>query len=124
MSVQIIRSQSGDEMVILPKADYDRLCEMAENSADIRAAGEILARLHSGAEETVPAAVASRLAGGENPVKVWRDHRQMTQEQLAAAAGMSKMYLSQIERGERRGSVRMLRRLADILAVGLDDLAE
>lgn len=123
MTVQIIRSPSGDEMVILPRADYDRLRKIAEAADDAKAAAEVLARVQSGVAETVPGDIVNRLLAGESPIKVWREHRGMTQGQLAAAIGTSKMYLSQIERGERRGSIKMLRGLAGALRVDLDDLA-
>jgi transcriptional regulator with XRE-family HTH domain len=47
----------------------------------------------------------------------------MTQQSLAALAGISKPYLSQLEHGRREGSVTVLRALAGALGVDLDDLS-
>ena len=70
----------------------------------------------------MPLVAARRLIEGEHPLKVWREHRGLTQKALAAEAGTSALYLSQIERGRRSGSTKLLRRLADALGVEIDDL--
>ena len=72
--------------------------------------------------ESFPIEVADRLVAGENPVKVYRNHRGLTQNELAAAVGIHKMYLSQIETGRRVGSTKTLAALASALNVTLDDL--
>ena len=99
---------------------------MEELLADIRDSGDIhafQADLAAGSEELIPAAVVDRLLAGEAPVRVWRGHRGMTQQALAAAAGLSKSYLSQIESGKKTGTLETLRRLARVLGVEVDDLA-
>ena len=55
-----------------------------------------------------PAHSADRLAFDENPIRVRRRRRGMTQKQLAAAAGIDDGYLSQLETGRRRGSAETL----------------
>ena len=73
-------------------------------------------------EESFPIAVVDRIVAGENPVRVYREHRRMTQKEVAQAAGISPLYLSQIERATRTGSVATLAALAKALDVDLDDL--
>lgn len=51
-----------------------------------------------------------------------RAARDLTLEDLAAAAGLSVTYLGQTERGQRNPSVLVLWRIADALEVGLDQL--
>ena len=46
----------------------------------------------------------------------------MTQQELAAASGVSPSYLGRIERGERYPSARVLRRIARPLGFGEDEL--
>ena len=72
-------------------------------------------------EESFPIEVADRLLAGESSVRVFRDHRGVTQKQLAGAAGINPLYLSQIERGVRTGSARTLSALAEALGVDVDD---
>ena len=74
-------------------------------------------------EEDVPIASARRMWDGESAVRVWRELRGMTATDLAAAADVSRSYLSAIERGAKRGSVVALKRLAGALGVGIEDLA-
>lgn len=76
--------------------------------------------LADGDEESFPLAVGERLVDGESPVKVFREHRGLTQAQLAAAAGTSAAYISQIERGDRNAGRGLLARIATALAVDLD----
>ncbi|MBP6037414.1 MAG: DUF2283 domain-containing protein [Azonexus sp.] len=72
----------------------------------------------------IPAAVANAILGGEQPVKVWRERRGLTQEALAAKAGISKACLCQIETRKRVGALKTLQVRAYALSVKLDDLRE
>ncbi|MCH8184295.1 MAG: helix-turn-helix transcriptional regulator [Proteobacteria bacterium] len=62
------------------------------------------------------------MIGGENPIKVFREYRGLTQKQLAKKTDTSAAYLSQIETGRRTGSIKLLRRLAGALNVEVEDL--
>ncbi len=64
-----------------------------------------------------------RLLAGDNPVRVWREFREMTAQRLAEIAGISSGYLSQIESGRRDGTLGTMRVLANALGVTLDDLS-
>lgn len=121
MGVQLIERNGKPEFAVLPYDEYCRLVEQAETGADVKAFDEAMAALAAG-EETVPAAVAERLARGEQPVLVWREHRGMTRGELCYAATISTAYLSQIETRKREGTVEVLKRLAEALRVDLDDL--
>ena len=73
-------------------------------------------------EESFPIDVADRLLVGENPIGVYRSYRNMTQQELAAEAGINTAYLSQIETGRRTGSTRTVAAIARALDVAVDDL--
>lgn len=60
---------------------------------------------------------------GEN-VRYYRKLKGMTQEQLAAEAGMERSYVSDLERGTRNPSVVALGRLASALQVEASKLLE
>ncbi len=90
----------------------------AEDAAEVVAYDAAKARN----EETFPLEVARRLAAGDNPLKVFREYRGLTQEKLAKKAELSTGYLSQLETGHRPGAVPTLRRLANILRVEAGDL--
>lgn len=121
MTVQIIRKDGQPEWAVLPYAEYEALVEAAEMLADMRTYDEAKARL-AGGEETVPAEVTFAILDGANPIAVWRKHRNLSQQQLAVEAGISKAYLSQLEAGRRSGTTAVLARLARVLQVDLDAL--
>jgi DNA-binding XRE family transcriptional regulator len=94
-----------------------RLLEICEEADDVRVFDEAMEAIRQG-EELVPAEVVNRLIEGENPIKVWRQHRGMSQAALARAAGIKAAYLSQLEMGARKGSVTVLCALASTLKGG------
>lgn len=65
-------------------------------------------------EEDVLNALA---AGQDSPVKIIRKHRNMTQQELADSAGLSRPYLTEIEKRRKPGSVKALRAIAAALSV-------
>ncbi len=111
-----------NEMVTIPRVEYDRLRAAAEDLADLQAFDRVKAAVATGEEELIPAAYANRLLDGESPLRVYRDLRGMTQAALAAKAGVNRVTVAEIETGRKRGSVASLRALADALGVSLDDL--
>jgi len=116
------KTPSGDEMVVLPRTEYDRLLDAAEMAADVAAFDEVKEAVARGEEEYIPADVVKRMLVGENLVLVWRQYRGLTLEQLAERAGTSKGYLSQIETGKRVGTVDKLQKIAAALNLTLDDI--
>ena len=73
-------------------------------------------------EQSKAQKMPARSIDGKNPVKVWREYRQLTPQQLAEAAGITLTQLTQIETGQRKGTAVVLTRLAKALRVALDDL--
>ncbi len=120
--IQLILKEGQPEYAVLPYEVYLQLVEDAEMYQDIRDYDEALARMTSGEEESIPSDVTYALLDGENPVKVWREYRGMTQQALAVAAGISTSYLSQIETGKREGKTAVLQAIAQALNLTLDDI--
>lgn len=73
-------------------------------------------------EEAFPAALVERLLDDEPPIVVYREHRGMTQAELAKAVGTTASYISQIETGHRDAGKALRKRLAEALRVGEEDL--
>ncbi len=73
-------------------------------------------------EESVPIEYVSRIIAGEHPVKVWREYRGLTQQQLAELVSIAVPYLSQIETGKRTPSLKTTSKLAKALGVDIDDI--
>lgn len=107
-----------NEMITITRAEYDRLREAAEDLADIEAYDRAIAA----GGESIPAEYVNRMIDGESPVRVYRDMRGMTQSALAAASGVNRVQIADIEAGRKTGSVETLRKLAAALRVTIDDL--
>lgn len=116
----ILDGGGGPAFAVLPWEDYERL--VSEDPGACLSDEELYDRVKSRNEESFPIAVADRLLAGENAVKVYRTYRGLTQKQLAEAAGINAVYLSQIEGGRRTGSARTLAALAEALGVDMGAL--
>ena len=71
-------------------------------------------------DELLPAALLDRLLADESKVRVFREHCGLTQQTLAGACGISSL-ISQA--GRRKPSTEVVTKLAEALAVEMDDLA-
>lgn len=122
MKAQIIENAGQPEWAVIPYTEYERMLAQLDELADIRAFDQARRELAAGEDEVVPAALIERLANGENPLRVWREYRGLTQQALAEAAGIGKSYISQLETGSKTGALSTLRALAAALSIDLDDL--
>jgi DNA-binding Xre family transcriptional regulator len=120
---QTFTAPDGTEMAVLPMDDYNRLVAAAEMAEDVAAYDEAKRALDAGEDELIPFEMTERMAAGESPVRVWREHRGLKATELAARAGLSPSYLSQIESGQRDGTFAIMAAIAAALDVTLDDLA-
>jgi DNA-binding XRE family transcriptional regulator len=57
-------------------------------------------------QDRIPLEIVKRLLDDENPVKVWREHRGLTQQALARAAGLPQSTMARLESGGRRETRR------------------
>ena len=116
------------ETVTLPRAEYEALLERAEEAEDLAAVAAAEAReaalgKAAARADHLPIELMRRLDAGEHPIRVWRDHRGLSREALAAAAGVAPSYVGEIEAWRKPGSFAALARLAAALRLSLDDLA-
>ncbi len=104
------------------RAEFNSLRARLE---DIEDAFSVLRAKERGHEASdLPADQMRRLIKGESPLRVWREFRGMTLEQLSKAANVSKPYISEVESGKKPGSVVFYRKCAKALNVALDDLTK
>lgn len=110
------------ETVTIPMVEYLRLKEIEEDFADLQSASAILCRIETGEEVLIPSEVVNRLLDGEAPLRVWREHRQLSQAELARVSGVNRIQIIDIEAGRKTGSVATLRKLAGSLKVDIEDM--
>lgn len=107
--------------VLVEEADFRAMMDIAEGHADSVLAQHLTERLND--EERIPADVINRLyLDNEPPLRVWREYRGFSGRKLAEAAGISSAYLSAIENGKKDGSIAVIKRIAEILRVDVDDI--
>jgi DNA-binding XRE family transcriptional regulator len=115
------------DSITLRRADFEALVQAAEDQIDLAAV-----RAHRAHEDRVGYEVARRdyltgeetrrLLDGENPIRVWRKKRGMTQRALAQAARITPGYLAEIETGKKPGSAQALRRVAAALDLPMESV--
>ena len=139
----IVWREGRPEYAVVPCAEYARLCERAgidppdtEDAADIaaadgagrrraveaRAVRRVELRYGGVVAPFVPFEVTKRILAGATPLKAWREHIRVTQEELARRTGLSRGYVAQLEAGTRAGMPDVLARLARALGILVDDL--
>ncbi len=115
MNLETVERNSR-KFVLVPIEQYNQLLadlEMLKDVHDFRAAKAV-------DEETFPAEVINRLIlNQENPIKVYREYRGLTQKQLADQVGIQRAYLAEIETGRKSGSIKTLKAIAEALDVDL-----
>jgi DNA-binding XRE family transcriptional regulator len=124
MKAQIIEKNGHPEFAVIPYADYQHFLELLEDESDARVIAEFHEAYTAGREFMVPDEILRRELAGESPIKLWRELRGLTQQELSEKAGISKPYLSQIETGKRQGTVETLSALARSLDIPLDVLTD
>lgn len=109
-------------MISIPVEEYQRLLALAEGMSDVLAYDRAVEALAAGEEELLPADMAHRLIAGESPLRVWREHRGLTQSAVAEMSGVNRVQITNIESGAKTGSAQTLKKLASALGLSLDDL--
>lgn len=121
--VEVIEKDGRPTHAVVPIDLYRRLLALAEDAEDIRAANDALDELAAGQDELVPEAVAHRLLQGEeHRLRIWREHRGLTQTELGAVSGVQQGYIAQIESGRKTGGIETLKKLSGALRIDIDDL--
>src|SRR5271166_4960535 len=106
---QIIRTPNGEELVVLPRAEYEALIERAdheaEDSEDVAIYDARKAELAAGGG-VLPPDVCATILRGDRRLKAIRNRRGETQSHLKFKTGIAQGYLSDLESGRRTGNLR------------------
>ena len=119
---------SNSDTVTLSRADYEALLDRIEDAEDraVVAAAEAREKAlgrEKARADALPLELAAALAQGTHPVRVWRKHRGLTLDALAARADIAQSYLTEIETHKKPGSLGAMIKIAAALEISLDDLA-
>jgi len=117
---QIIRTPSGEELVVLTRAEYEALLVTSglddEDAEDMALYDARKAEL-AGENAILPAPISAAILRGESRLKAIRNWRDITQLQLNFKTGISQGYLSDLESGRRMGTSETIEKLARALDV-------
>ncbi len=114
MTVQFLITPGGDELAVLPRAEYealiDRLLEMdeAEDAADVA----MYDACKADPSPTLPPEISARMLRGDSLLKALRGWRGLTQVDIEAATGIGQGYLSDLESGRCKGTPETMAKLA------------
>ena len=116
---QIIRTPNGEELVVLPRAEYEALVERADHEAedaeDVAIYDARKADLDVGV--VLPPEVSAAILRGDSRLKAIRNWRGETQLHLNFKTGIAQGYLSDLERGRRMGTPETIAKIAQALNV-------
>ncbi|MEX0589690.1 MAG: helix-turn-helix transcriptional regulator [Xanthobacteraceae bacterium] len=113
-------------MAILPRAEYERLKKLALEAEEDAGTARLVARAKKDVargQPLLPKEIVDRLANAENPIRVLREFREYSQDELVTAVGITQGYLSDLETGKRKGPLQLHQKIARALGVPLDLLA-
>jgi DNA-binding XRE family transcriptional regulator len=116
-------TRHGKEFAVLPVDVLKKLMDDAEMLSDIRAYDAAKARLDRGQDELIPLEITERRLAGESTVRIWREYRGLTQEELAKRSEVSRPMIAAIESRHKKGGIGTLKKIAMALKVDLDHLA-
>ncbi len=122
MRVETI-TRKGKEFAVIPVKELQKLMEDAEMLADVKAYDAAKARLENGDDELIPLEITERRLRGEPALRIWREYRKLTQEQLAKKSKISRALIAAIETNRKSGSVSTWKKLGAALDVGWEQLA-
>ena len=118
---QIIRTPSGEELVVIPRAEYEALvAAVADAEEEVADAAIYDARkkdLAQGRDIALPVEVSQSILRGDSLLKALRKWRNLTQIELAQATGLGQGYISDLESQRRGGTTETLNAIAKALDV-------
>ena len=114
---QIIRTPNGEELVVLPRAEYEALVERADHEAEDADDVAIYDARKAAGGGVLPPEVSAAILRGESRLKAIRNWRGETQLHLSSKTGIGQGYLSDLESGRRAGTTETIAKLAQALSV-------
>jgi ribosome-binding protein aMBF1 (putative translation factor) len=120
MDVQIIEKDDA-KWAMIPYDDYLSLKELAALATNMTSDVKAEERLMPG-EEQLPDDLKARLLGGENAIRIWREFRGLSLEELAKRADVTESFVTLVDRGRPTCRIDKLKRIAEALGVHLENI--
>jgi hypothetical protein len=120
---QIIRTPSGEELVVLSRAEYEVLLARADHEAEDADDVAIYDARKAAGSVVLPPEISAAILRGESRLKAIRNWRGETQQYLNFKTGIGQGYLSDLESGRRTGTPETIAKLAQALSVPVEWLS-
>jgi DNA-binding XRE family transcriptional regulator len=118
MKHTIVVTPSGEELVLLARADFETMREMIDATAH----ATTMASVARGEQEMLTAKETAAALAAPTPLAFWRVKRGLTQRQLGQTVGVSQSYVADLEAGRRKGEAALIKRLSQALHLRMEDL--
>ena len=122
MNVRFKKTGKG-EVAIVPRKEYEALAAKAAEADEDFGSARLVARARkeiAAGALLIPKKIVDRIANGENPLRVLREWRDMTQLELSFKTDIGQGYISDLESGRRKGTTAALKKIAGTIGVPLD----
>ena len=117
----IIRTPSGDEMVVVTRAEYEALLAVAEeaqeDAEDLAVARRRWGEWNDSGRHATPPDVARRILDGQHVLEAFRHHCGMSIDELAGKSGVGSTHIREIEARTATCDERTASALAGALGV-------
>jgi DNA-binding XRE family transcriptional regulator len=123
MSVSYVTTPGGEELALMPRAEFEALKAAAERIEAVEHA-QVVADYLSGRLLGVSPEEALAFARATSPLAFWRKRAGITQGMLAEKVGVTQNYLSDVETGKRAGPVSLWLKLSAALSVPVEVLVD
>lgn len=107
------------EFIVLPYHEYVYLLDALEDQDDQEDI-EAIKEFQAGNKETIPLEILKAIEEGESAIRAFREFRKISQTDLAKKVGVSRQYLCQIEKKERQGNIKLIKKIAEVLDIDID----
>ena len=117
MIVSYVTTPGGEELALLPRAEFEALKEAATHARAV-------ADYRAGTLPGLSPDEARALVEAASPLAFWRKRAGLTQGALAEQIGVAQNYLSEVENGKRAGTVSLWIKLAAALGLPVEVLVD
>ncbi len=128
MKAQFITTPSGEELAIMPRAEYEALVALAaeaeEDAADLARYDERKAELAKDRAAALPPEVSALMLRGMSLPRALRKWRGLTQQAVASKIGAAQGFVSDLESGRRRAAANTVHALAEVYDVPVEWLMD
>ena len=119
MQILNIEGINETQLAVIPMSEYIGLKEQLEEVVELR----IIERNRE-QDKAIPHTYYHRVIRGENPIKVYREWRKLTQSKLATICGVTQANIAVIERFDNIGSVPLLFKIAHALNIDFEHIVQ